>query len=149
MPLNSIQSHHLQSAPGPRHTRAILCCGRGAKTLHSKYKWSSILQATKPRPHPDLFIYGKITARLTTTKCSSAALLTAPSSFAMLSALPWAKETLLHLGRFVPSPRLCLLPLFHRSIGGKSAPASALPPLGGVCGRPILRGIRYIFSAFF
>jgi hypothetical protein len=51
-----------------------------------------------------------------------------PSSFAMLSALPWAKETLLHLRRFVPSPRLCQLPLFHRSIGGKSAPASALAP---------------------
>ncbi len=49
----------------------------------------------------------------------------------LLSALPWAKATLLHLRRFVPSPRLCPLPLFHRSIGGNSAPASALAPLCG------------------
>ncbi len=61
----------------------------------------------------------------------------AHSSFAMQSALPWAKETLLHLRRFIPSPRLCPLPLFHRSIGGKSAPASALALLDGVCCLPI------------
>jgi hypothetical protein len=67
----------------------------------------------------------------------------------MKIALPWAKKTLLHFRRFVPSPWLCPLPLIHRSIGGKSAPASALAPLGGVCGRPRLRGIRYIFSALF
>jgi hypothetical protein len=41
-------------------------------------------------------ISGKFTARLTPTKCSSASLLTARSSFAMQSALPWTKETLLH-----------------------------------------------------
>jgi hypothetical protein len=73
----------------------------------------------------------------------------AQSSFAMQSALPWAKETLLHLRRFVPSPRLCPIPLFHRSIGGSCAQASALAPLGGVCGRPRLRGIRYIFRVLF
>jgi hypothetical protein len=110
MPLNGIQpeSHHLQSAP--RQTRAILCCGRGAETLHSAYKWSSILQATKPQLPPDLFICGKFTARLTTTKCSSAGLLTAPSAFSKQSPLPWAKETLLHLRRFVPSPLPVQLP---------------------------------------
>jgi hypothetical protein len=65
--------------------------------------------------------YLKITARLTTEKCSSTGLLTARSSFAMQRALPWAKETLLHLRQFVPSPLLCPMPLFHCSIGGKSA----------------------------
>jgi hypothetical protein len=52
-----------------------------------------------------------------------------------------------------PSPWLCPLPLFHRSIGGNSAPACALAPLSGVCCRPRigprLRGIRYIFAEFF
>jgi hypothetical protein len=67
----------------------------------------------------------------------------------MQSALPLAKEMLLHLRRLVPSPLLCPLPLFHHSIGGKSAPASALAPLGGVRGQPRLRGIRCIFSALF
>ncbi len=147
MPLNGILSHQLQTAPRP--TRAILRRERGAEVLHGAYKWSSILQATKPRLPPDLFICGKFTAGLTTMKCSSAGLLTAPSSFAMHSALPWAKEKLLHLRRFVPLPRLCPRPLFHSSIGGKSAQASALAPLGGVCGRPRLHGIRYIFSALF
>ncbi len=143
MPLNCIQSHHLHSAP--RQTRAMLRCGRGVEALHPTYKWSWILQATKPRLPLDQFICGKFTARLTKTKC----LLTAPSSFAMLSALPWAKATLLHLRQFVPSPLLCPLPLFHRSIGGKSAPASALAPLGGLCCRPRLGCIRYIFTALF
>ncbi len=82
MPLNCTQSHHLQSAP--RQTRAILQRGSGAEVLHSTYKWSLILQATKPRLPPDLFICGKFTARLTTTKCSSAGLPTARSSSAML-----------------------------------------------------------------
>jgi hypothetical protein len=147
---------HSESPPpvGTKQTRAILRRGRGAEVLHHAYKWSSILQARKPRLTPDLFICGKFTARLTTTKCSSAGLLTARSSFAMQSALPWAKETLLNLRRFVLSLRLCPIipppmPLFHRSIGGKSAQASALGPLGCVCGRPRLRGIRYIFSALF
>ncbi len=80
---------------------------------------------------------------------SSAGLLTAQSSVAMQSTLPLAKETLLHIRRFVPSPWLCPMPLFHRSIGGNCAQASALAPLGGVCGRPRLLGIRYIFSALF
>jgi hypothetical protein len=40
--------------------------------------------------------------------------------FAMQSTLPWAKETLLHLRLFMPSPLLCPLPLLHSSIGGKS-----------------------------
>ncbi len=116
--------------------------------MHSTYKWSWILLATKPRLHPDQFVRGKFTARLTTTKYSSTGLLTAPSSFAMLSALPWAKATLLHLRRLVPSPRFCPLPLFHRSVGGNSAPASALARLGCVCGWPRLRGIG-IFSPHF
>jgi hypothetical protein len=34
-------------------------------------------------------------------------------------------------------------------IGGKSAPASALAPLGGVCCQPRLHCIRYFFSALF
>jgi hypothetical protein len=144
---NGIQSHQLQTAPRP--TMAILRCGRGAEVLHRAYKWSSLLQVTKPRLPPDLFICWKFTARSTTRKSSSAGLLTAPSSFAMLSALPLAKETLLHLTRFVPSPWLCPMPLFHRSIGGNCAQASALAPLGGVCGQPRLRGISYIFSALF
>ncbi len=38
-------------------------------------------------------------------------------------------------------------PISH--IGGNCAQASALAPLGGVCGRPRLRGIKYIFSALF
>jgi hypothetical protein len=139
MPLNGVPSHHLQMAPRP--TRAILRRGRGAEVMHGAYKWSLILQATKPRLPPDLCICGKFTARSTTTKCSSAGLLTAPSSIAMQSALPLAKETLLHLRLFVPSPRLCSMPLFHRSIGGNCAQASALAPLGCVCGRPRLRGI--------
>jgi hypothetical protein len=139
---NGIQSHHLQSAP--RQTRAILRSGRGAEALHRAYKWSWILQATKPRLPPDLFICGKFTARLTTMKCSSVGLLTAPSSFVMQRALSWAKATLLHLRRFVPSPRPWPLPLFHCSIGGKSAPVSASAPLGDVCCRPRLRCIRYI-----
>ncbi len=84
----------------------------------------------------------KFIARSTTTKCSSASLLTAPRSFAMQSALPLAKETLLHLRRFVPSHWLCPMPLFHRLIGGNCAQASAMAPLGGVCGR-----IRYSISA--
>jgi hypothetical protein len=79
--------------------------------LNCAYKWSSIPQAARPRLPPDLFICGKFTARSTTTKCSSAGLLTAPSSFTMQSALPLAKETLLHLRRFVPSPWLCRMPL--------------------------------------
>jgi hypothetical protein len=116
MPLNSIPSHHLQTAP--RQTRAIQRRERGAEVLHSAYKWSSIIQAMKPRLHPDFLICGQFTTRSTTTKCCSAGLPTAPSSFAMQSALPLAKETLLHLRRFVPSPRLCPMPLFHRSIGG-------------------------------
>jgi hypothetical protein len=144
MPLNSIPSHHLQTAP--RQTRAILRRGRGAVVLHRAYKWSSILQATKPRI---LFFCGKFTARLTTKNCSSAGLLTAQSSFVMQSALPWAIETLLHLRRSVPSPLLCPMPLFHRSIGGKSAQASALAPLCSVCGLQRLRCTRHIFSALF
>jgi hypothetical protein len=127
MPLNGIQSHHLQTAPRP--TRAILRRGRGAEGLHCAYKWSWILQAKKPRLPPDLFICGKLTARLTPTKCSSAGLLTAPSFFAMLSSLPWAKATLLHFRRFVPSPRLYPLPQFHSSIGGNSAPCPGPPRL--------------------
>ncbi len=47
MLLNGIPSHHLQTAPRP--TRAILRRGRGAELLLSAYKWSSILQVTKPR----------------------------------------------------------------------------------------------------
>jgi hypothetical protein len=47
-----------------------------------------------------------------------------------------------HLRRLVPSPRLCPMPLFHRSIGGKSAQASALAPLCGVCYLPRLCCIR-------
>ncbi len=144
---NGIPSHHLQTASRP--TMAILRRGRGAEVLRRAFKWSSLLQATKPRLPPDLFICGKFTARSTTTKCSSAGLLTAPSSFAMLSAFPLAKETLLHLRRFVPSPWLCPMPLFHRSIGGNCAQASALAPLGGVCGQPRLHGMGYIFSALF
>jgi hypothetical protein len=115
--------------------------------LRIQLSW--ILQATKLRLPLNLFIYWKFTAGSTTTKRSSAGLLTAPSSFAMQSALPWAKATLLHLRMFVSSPRLYLVPLFHRLIGGKSAPASALAPLGGVCGRQRLRGMRYIFTALF
>jgi hypothetical protein len=107
------------------------------------------LQPTKPLLPPDLFICRKFTARSTTTKCSSAGLLTAPSSFAMQIALPLAKKTPLHLRRFVPSPWLCPMPLFHRSIGGNCAQASALAPLGGVCGLPRLRSIRCIFSTLF
>ena len=52
---NCIPSHHLQTAPRP--TMAILRRGRGAEVLHSAYKWSSILQATKPRLPPGLFIW--------------------------------------------------------------------------------------------
>ncbi len=133
-----IPSHHLQTAPIP--TMAKLRRGRGAEVLLCAYKWSSILQATKPH----LFICGKFTARSTTTKCSSAGLLKAPSSFAMLSALPLAKETLLHLRRSVPSHWLCPMPLFNRSIGGNCAQASALAPLGDVCSRPRLRGIGFL-----
>ncbi len=144
---NGIPSHHLQTAPRP--TIAILRRERGAEVLHRTYKWSSILQATKPRLPPELFICGKFTARSTTTKCSSDGLLTAPSSFTMQSTLPLAKETFLHLRRFVPSPWLCPMPLFHRSIGGNCSQASSLAPVGGVCGRPRLRGIRYILSALF
>ncbi len=143
---NGIPSHHLQTAPRPTMAM-ILRRGRGAEILHRAYKWSSPLQATKPRLPPELFICGKFTARSTTTKSSSAGLLTAPSSFAMLSSLPLAKETLQHLTP--PSPWLCPMPLFHRSIGGNCAQASALAPLGGVCGWPRLRGIRYFFSALF
>jgi hypothetical protein len=83
---------------------------RGAEVLHCAYKWSSILQATKPQLPPDLYICGKFTAGLTTTKCSSAGLLTARSSFAMQSTLPWAKETLLHLRQFVPLPSFATCP---------------------------------------
>jgi hypothetical protein len=140
---NRIPSHHLQTAPRP--TLAIYRRGRGAEVLHCAYKWSSLLQATKSR----LYICGKFTARSTTAKSSSAGLLTAPSSFAMLSALPLAMESLLHLRRFVPSPWLCPMPLFPRLIGGNCAQASALAPLCCVCGRPRLRGVRYIFSALF
>jgi hypothetical protein len=61
MPLDSIQSHHLQSAP--RQTSAILLLGRGAETLHRAYKWSLNLQATMTRLPPNLFICGKFTAR--------------------------------------------------------------------------------------
>jgi hypothetical protein len=63
MPLNCIQSQHLQTAP--RQTRAILCSGRGAEDLHRSYKWSWILQTTKPRLRPGQFTCGKFTARLT------------------------------------------------------------------------------------
>ncbi len=147
MSLNGIPSHHLKTAT--RQTRAILRRGRGADVLHRAYKWSSIFQATQPQLPPDLFICWKFTTRSTTTKCSSAGLLTAPSSFAMQSALPLAKETLLPLRQFVPSPWLCPMPLFHCSIGGNCAQASALALLGGACGQPRLRGIRNIFRALF
>ncbi len=43
---------------------------RGAEVLHCAYKWSLIHLATKPRLPPNLFICGKFTARLITTKCS-------------------------------------------------------------------------------
>jgi hypothetical protein len=49
-------------------------------------------------------------------------------SFVMHSALLWAKETLLHLRRFVPSPRFCPLPLFHCSIGGMQLQQVLWPP---------------------
>jgi hypothetical protein len=49
---NGILSHHPQTAPRP--TMAILRRGRGAEVLHRAYKWSSLLQATKPRLPPDL-----------------------------------------------------------------------------------------------
>ncbi len=49
----------------------------------------------------------------------------------------------------LPSPGLCPMPLFHRSIGGNCAQASALAPLCSGCDLPRLRGKRYIFSALF
>jgi hypothetical protein len=81
MPLNGIPSNYLQMAPS--QTRAILRRGSGTEFLHRAYTWSSILQATKSRLPPDLFICEKFTTGLTTTKCSSAGLLTAQSSFTM------------------------------------------------------------------
>jgi hypothetical protein len=57
MPLNCIQSHHIQSAP--RQTRAILRRKRGAEVLHRAYKWSLILQAMKPRL-PQIYLSAEI-----------------------------------------------------------------------------------------
>jgi hypothetical protein len=125
--LNGIPSHHFQTAPRP--TMAILRRGRGAEILHRTYKWSSILQATKPRLPPDLFICGKFTARSTTTKCSSASLLTAPSTFAMQRALPLAKETLLHLMRFVPSPGYAQCPYSTARLEATVLKQVSWPPL--------------------
>jgi hypothetical protein len=39
-----------------QYRQTILHSGRGAEDLHRTYKWSWILQATKPRLAPDLFL---------------------------------------------------------------------------------------------
>jgi hypothetical protein len=49
---------------------------------------------------------------------------------------------LLHLRWFVPLPRLCPMSLFHRSIGGKSAQASALALHNVYFQRTFLKHIR-------
>ncbi len=130
MPLNCIQSHHLQS--GPRQTRAIQGYTaprkrrRGfAPRIQVELNSSSYKAPTSSRSIYLREIHRQIDHN---EKCSSAGLLTAPSSFAMKSTLPWAKATLLHLRRFVPSPRLCPLPLFHRLIEANQLQQVPWPP---------------------
>ncbi len=144
MPLNGIQSHHLQHQDSKGDTATRKSRRGFTPRIHVELDSSS----DKALEH---FVVVNLAVNFPQIHRSgeSLGLLTAPSSFVMQSALPWAKETLLHPRRFVPSPRLCPTPLSHRSIGGKSAQASALAPLGGVCGRPRLRGIKYVFSTLF
>jgi hypothetical protein len=148
MPLNSIHSHHLQSEP--RQTREIPRRERGAETLHHSYKWNSILPVTNPQLPSDLFYLLEIHREIDHNEmlqrrlAHSTKILRDPEHIAMGEGNALAPQAV-----FVPLPRFCPMPLFHRSTGGNSAPASALAPLGGVCGRPRLRCVRYIFSALF
>jgi hypothetical protein len=109
---------------------------------------SSDVAATKSQLPPVLFICGKFTADRPQRN--------APAPAGSQHQDPSQCGVPCHGEGNAPAPQavrplapVLPLPLFHRSIGGNSAPASALPPLGFVCGRPRLCGRRYIFKTLF
>jgi hypothetical protein len=141
VPLNGIPSHHLQNTP--RLTREIPQRGRGAQRIQVELDSSSNEAPTSSRSIYLLEIHCQIdhNEMLQRRLAHSTKLLCDAERIAIGEGNAPAPQAV--------RPLAPVMPLFHRSIGSNCAQASTLAILGGVCGRPRLRGIRYIFSALF
>jgi hypothetical protein len=144
MPLNCIPSHHLQTAP--RQTRVILRRGRGAVVLHRAYTQVELASSSDEAPTSSRSIYLRAIHRqidhnemLQRRLAHSTKLLREAERIAIGEGNAPAPQAVRPLAPAMPNAPI------HRSIGGNCAQASALAPLGCVCARPRLRGIRYIF----
>ena len=143
---NGIPSHHLQAAPRP----TLLRRGRGAEVLHRAYKWSSILQVTKPRLPPDLFICGKFTARSTTTKCSSAGLLTDQAPLRCRAHCHWRRKRSSTAGGSSPRPGYAQCPYSTARLEANQLQQVPWPPSAAYaagCSGPMTN--YFPFSDFF
>jgi hypothetical protein len=135
MPLNGIQEQHLQSAPGP----AQRIWGRDfAPRIQVDLDSSSDEAQTSSRSIYLREIHRQIdhNEMLQRRLAHSTKILRNAERTAMGEENAPGSQAVRPLAQVLPPAPI------QRSIGGNSAPASALAPLGGVCYRPRLHGIR-------